>query len=254
MTALPRIIAHRGASAVAPENTLTAFEAAAAMGAEAVEFDVSLLGDGSAVIHHDGALGRTSDGAGALVTLDRTALAGLDAGAWFDPGFAGTRIPLLKEALDRVSELGLAANLEIKLHGQDPRPLVRAVAQALTARPGLAARTVVSSFDHSALTALREHVPGQALAALWAQPPENWRQLLADMGASALHMDWRALSHALLDEASEAAIPVRVYTCNDPVALAPFRRPGLDAVITDDPRLFLRDPDWADWVPHPGVR
>lgn len=244
---LPRIFAHRGASAVAPENTLPAFEAAAAIGARAVEFDVSLLGDGTAVIHHDGNFARCTNREGALAEASHADLATLDAGAWFADAFRGAVVPELGAALDCLATLGLAANLEIKLHGADPARFADTVAEALAARPTLAARTVVSSFDHAALEALARVSPDQPLAALWSLPPSDWRARMMDMGAGALHTNWRKLTPATLEEAAETQIPVRVYTCNDPAELAPFR-PLLSAVITDDPRLFFGDPDWAEWA------
>lgn len=245
---LPRILAHRGASAVAPENTLAAFEAAAAMGARGVEFDVSLLGDGAPVIHHDGSFGRCTDGAGSLATATAERVATLDAGAWFDARFRGTRVPDLAGALDRLAELGLAANLEIKQHSADADEIAEVVAEALATCPRMATTTVVSSFDHATLAALRRCAPDIPRAALWEKPPADWRAALEALGAGALHMNWRHLTPAILDEAAAAGIPVRVYTCNDPAALTPFRREGLAGVITDDPRLFLQDPDWAAWA------
>lgn len=244
---LPRIIAHRGASALAPENTLPAFEAAAETGAGAVEFDVSMLGDGTAAIHHDGAFGRCTDGSGPLSAAGRAALDRLDAGRWFAARFAGTRVPSLGAGLDRIAALGLAANLEIKQHDADARAIAGAVAEALAARPALAARTVVSSFDHATLAALGRLAPELRLAALWEVPPADWRARMAAVGATALHTDRRALTPSLLDEAAEAGIPVRAYTCNDPAEMVAHRRPGLAGIITDDPRLFLGDPAWAAW-------
>ena len=114
MSRLPRVIAHRGLSARAPENTLAAFRAAAGAGVPWVECDVQLTADGHAVLLHDETLDRTTDGTGRLADTPLAGLRGLDAGGWFDAAFAGESIPALSEALDLLAALGLGVNLEIK--------------------------------------------------------------------------------------------------------------------------------------------
>ncbi len=96
------VIAHRGYSARAPENTLAAVEAALRAGADAVEWDVHVAACGTPVLFHDVALGRTSNGVGPVRRRTLAQLQALDAGSWFSPEFAGERIPSLEQALDRV--------------------------------------------------------------------------------------------------------------------------------------------------------
>ncbi|KAF8060491.1 yhdW [Scenedesmus sp. PABB004] len=95
------LIAHRGDSEHYPENTLRSFDAALEKGFPHFETDTQLSADGVAVIHHDEALGRTDDGAGLLAARSAAELQALDAGAWFGPQFAGTRIPTLAQVLER---------------------------------------------------------------------------------------------------------------------------------------------------------
>src|SRR5690606_31076253 len=97
--------AHRGASSVAPENTIAACRAAAAQGARWVELDVALLADDTLVVIHDDSVGRTTSGEGALGALTRTDIEKLDAGAWFDPRFAGEKLPTFAEAIAALGEL-----------------------------------------------------------------------------------------------------------------------------------------------------
>lgn len=243
-----RIIAHRGASRVAPENTAAAFRAAAAQGATWAEFDVSLLGDRTPVIHHDGVFGRTATGTGRLLDADRGALADADAGGWFGAGFAGEPLPELGATLDLLDSLSFSANLEIKTHADEASDLADAVAATLKARPWTRERIVVSSFDHHALRLFRDRMPDQPLAVLWPDPPADWVKPVASLDAEAVHCDWRYLDHRVLDEAMERDIAVRVYTINDIRPLAPFRGHGLTGVITDHPPLFLEDPDWRAWA------
>ena len=113
----PFLIAHRGASALAPENTLAALSRAAEDGADVVELDVHLASDGSVVVLHDGCLRRTTSGWG---WVDRKTLADLktlDAGRWFDPLFAGEPIPTLAETLDWARKQRPPMRLVIEFNG-----------------------------------------------------------------------------------------------------------------------------------------
>lgn len=102
MTLSNEIIAHRGYSAVAPENTLVAIEKALEAGADAVEWDVHVASCGTPVLIHDPSLGRTTNGFGPVRRRSLAQLRSLDAGSWFNPAFAGERIPSLQEALELV--------------------------------------------------------------------------------------------------------------------------------------------------------
>jgi len=243
-----RIVAHRGASRVAPENTLAAFAAAARQGVDWVEFDICLLGDGTAVVHHDATLERTTDAVGPLGALGRADLAGIDAGSWFAAGFAGEKLPTLDAALDFLGRAGLAGNLEMKPHGAPPGPLAAAVAAALAARPWMRDRILVSSFSAAALAELRAAAPGLALALLVETAPADWPAQVEALGAAALHVGLAGLEPALLAAAHARGVDLRVYTVNDPGRLAGLRVPGLTGVITDDPPAFLGDPGWAAWA------
>lgn len=110
----PEIIAHRGYSAKAPENTLAAVEAALRAGADAVEWDVHVAACGTPVLFHDVALGRTTNGVGPVRRRTHAQLEALDAGSWFSPDFAGERIPSLAEALDRVKGRAGRVYTEVK--------------------------------------------------------------------------------------------------------------------------------------------
>ena len=102
----PLIFAHRGACKVAPENTLPAFEAAVRLGADGVELDVQYSSDGGLVVFHNPTLDATTNGTGHVTAHTLDELRSLDAGSWFGPEFAGTRIPTLDEALDLLARQG----------------------------------------------------------------------------------------------------------------------------------------------------
>ena len=98
----PLVVAHRGSSGTAPENTMAAFRLAVAAGADMIEFDVRMTRDFELVVHHDRSLGRTSDGSGRIWDLTLGDLRGSDAGSWFAKKFAGERIPTLRQVLEEI--------------------------------------------------------------------------------------------------------------------------------------------------------
>ncbi|WP_297109413.1 glycerophosphodiester phosphodiesterase family protein [uncultured Devosia sp.] len=232
--------AHRGASAIAPENTIAAFRAAAEAGAKWVELDVALSADGTLVVIHDDSVDRTSSGTGSLGDLTAAEIGALDAGNWFDPYFAGERIPTLAETITALGELGLSANVEIKQHKHHKSldQLVRAV-QADIARRAPQTQIMISSFDPEALKAMHALEPELEMAMLWGRPPEDWAEQLAAIPATTIHMHFKALSIGLLEETTKRGIKVRAWTCNDPIQLVSFWGAGLAGVITDNPKVFL---------------
>lgn len=235
-----RILAHRGASHVAPENTLGAIRVAAGQGVWWVEFDVSLLGDGTPVLHHDATLDRTTNRTGALTDLGADDLAAVDCGG-------GEPLARLDQALDLADDLGLFANLEMKPHAEPTGRMADIVAAALAARPRAAGRVIVSSFFPGELDRLRERLPAIPLAALFHQPPDHWPEIVDRLAAAAVHVNFRYLTSGLITAARLRGVDVRSFTVNDPVAAAPFRDCGLTGVITDHPPFFLDDPDWRAW-------
>lgn len=232
--------AHRGASAIAPENTLAAFRLAAEQGAKWVELDVALSADGTLVVIHDDSVDRTSSGKGPLGNLSLAQIAALDAGSWFDQRFAGERIPTLAEVISALGELGLSANVEIKQHKHHKSldQLVHAV-QADISQRSAQTEIMISSFDPEALRAMHGLEPDLEMAMLWGRPPEDWAGQLAAIPATTIHMHYKALSIGMLEETARRGIKVRAWTCNDPVQLISFWGAGLTGVITDNPALFL---------------
>src|SRR4029453_18395946 len=147
------VIAHRGASGTCPENTLPAFRRAVALGVPMVELDVQLTRDGHPVVIHDSTLERTTSGYGAVRRRTLAEIAALDAGRWFAPAFAGTRVPTLGDVL---ATIPIRINVELKAIGGDglEHRALQAVEEA-----GALGRVVFSSFDPSTLERLRA-LPG----------------------------------------------------------------------------------------------
>lgn len=214
---IPRIIGHRGACGDAPENTLASFREAAAQGAEWVEFDVKLTADGHLVLFHDQTLNRTTDGRGPVAGRTLAELKVLDAGAWFAPRFAGECVVTLEEAVSLLAELGLGANVEIKAcKGREAETGGAAAAWLRDRWPAHLLPPLISSFSARSLQAAREAAPDLARALLVRRVPDNWRERMATVGATALHCSQRRLTRARARQVVEAGTPLRCFTVNDP--------------------------------------
>ncbi|MEL6765871.1 MAG: glycerophosphodiester phosphodiesterase family protein [Pseudomonadota bacterium] len=240
----PRVVAHRGASGTAPENTLAAFRAAAALGARWLEFDVTLLGDGTPVIHHDATLDRTTNKTGPLSALKVSDLAEIDAGARFDARFAGEPLPTLEETLELLCAEQLHANIELKPHGA-PGNTARAVVGLLGSRPRAPAHVTISSFDHDALAVVRSLTPTLPIALLYEKLSHGWQEKAASLGAEAVHLAAANTQGAAVEAAHAAGLSLRCYTVNDPAEAARLAACKVDAIFTDYPERFLDDPYWG---------
>jgi glycerophosphoryl diester phosphodiesterase len=237
------LVAHRGASAEAPENTLPAFQRAADLGVDAFEFDVRLTADGEVVVHHDPALDRTTDLAGPLASLTLAELRTADAGYHFsaDGGashpFRGRRvtIPTLDEVLVGFPAMPLLIELK-EVEGQE-----RVRERIL--HHGAAGRCLVASEYHDALECFRD---GRFLVG--ASRKDILRLLVGSAtGTRPRRVAYHALSvpdrHHLLPVATRRFIadahllgcPVHVWTVDDPAEAAELRARGANGILTNDP-------------------
>ena len=232
----PLIMAHRGARDVAPENTLAAFRAAMAVGADGIEFDVSRCATGEIVVIHDDTVDRTTDGAGTVAALPLSALRELDAGAWFDAAFGGERIPLLEEVLDLA---GGRLRLNIEIKGMRWRgDGIEAEIAAMVRQRGLGGDVIVSSFNPAALWRMRCAAPALQRALLYApgQPlhlARAWARRA--VGADALHPHQSLVNEASLRRAHQGGWRVNVWTVNEDADLARMMALRVDGIITDHP-------------------
>ncbi|WP_299231021.1 glycerophosphodiester phosphodiesterase family protein [uncultured Halomonas sp.] len=238
---LPRLIAHRGLSSRAPENTLVAVRAAHNAGCSWVELDVQLLGDGTPVIWHDAGIRRCSDARGRLADLDLPAARRLDVGGWFSDAFRGERIATLDEMLTLIDELGMGLNLELKVNrGRNAEALVKASLPAtLEALPP--ERLIVSSFNDQALSQARRLAPASrlALGVLFEGVGRGWQKRCAGLEAYSIHADWRRLSRRAAEAIKGDGYALLCYTPNDPTAFTHQWQWGVDAAISDVPDRFI---------------
>lgn len=229
--ARPHIIAHRGASAAAPENTLAAFRRALAISVDAVELDVHLSSDGEPVVIHDPSLGRTTEGSGLVKDLTVAALRRLDAGRWFGEQFAGERIPTLAEALEILRTMRVI--IEIK-NGPIYYPHIAGCVATVIRAAGHRSITV-SSFDHHALLQIRAASPEIETAALFSARPVDAVRLARDAQAQCLHPHWAFATPDLIDAAHAAGLRVEVWTVDDPADMAEMARRKVDGIMTNAP-------------------
>jgi glycerophosphoryl diester phosphodiesterase len=230
------VIAHRGASGTAPENTLPAFRRAEELGADMIELDVQLTRDGHPVVIHDRTLDRTTSGRGAVRRRTLAEIGLLDAGFWFGRRFADTRVPTLGEVLEAV---GIPINVELKAAGDDG--LERRVLDTVT-RAGALDRVVFSSFDGASLGRLRALSGDADLAVLWPGRAIARAVALADrVGARSLHLRTSRVVASAITAGHAAGFAVRVWTVNAPAEFARLTDAGADGVFTDYPERFLQN-------------
>lgn len=231
---LPKLIGHRGASASAPENTLAALRKAQEGGAGWVEFDVKLTADGIPILMHDDKLNRTTNGKGKVAKTTFEDLQKLDAGAWFDPVFAGERVPSLHAALEQCAELGLGVNIELKpCPGRAEATAKAALAAIDEVWPATMPAPLFSSFDPSSLAAVQAQRPEAHRGFLCTRPPRTWLAQMNELGCRTLHVSHHWIRQKHIDAARQRDIPLLAYTVNDAVKAAKLIQAGVTAVFTD---------------------
>lgn len=233
-----KVMGHRGAALLAPENTLSSIRAAAAAGATWVEIDVYLIAEGGLVIFHDDTLERCTNGEGVTRDAQLNYVIGLDAGAKFSADFAGEKVPTLLEALECIQSLGLGLNLEIKHDGVDVETIVPAVMEMLKTHWADNNKLMISSFNHAALQMSYGINSDRHLAQLYEDIPDNWQEELESIQAYSLNCDYSRLTETQAKAVKAAGYKLLCYTANDPQAVESHWAWGMDAVITDDPSKF----------------
>ena len=229
-------IAHRGASAQAPENTIAAFEKAVELGADAIELDLHVSRDGELVIIHDDTLDRTTDGQGPVHTRSLQELKRLDAGRWFGESFAGQRIPTLAEVLDRFAgKVPLA--IEIKAGSAFFRGIEERVVSVLREHQVIS-QVAVASFDHYALLTLKELEPCLRTAALLVGRPVSISALAGPSKADAMAIEFSLVTKIEVDACRAAGLQLVVWVVNEPAQMRYFIDLGVDGIITDRPDLL----------------
>jgi glycerophosphoryl diester phosphodiesterase len=240
----PEIIAHRGYSARAPENTLAALQLALERGAPALEFDIRATRDGVPVVFHDETLERTTNGTGRVVDTVFRELNQLDAGSWFSSDFENERVPALAEVLQATWNKVNRLYIELKPGGLTPRQ-VREVVEQLTLQ-GFVQHCVVMSFDWALLEAVRGLSPDITMAFL-ADDESTFRRAVTHAvadGNALVDCNYRILlaNPELANLAERSGIELAVYTVNDTATAAALLRQGVRRITTNEVERLLK---WA---------
>ena len=228
------IIGHRGYAARAPENTLVSIEAALKAGARAVEFDVRVACCGTPVVIHDETLDRTTDGEGPIRRQTIEELRTLDAGAWFDPGFAGERIPTLTEALDHVA--GRAHHIYPEVKGIRETSDVDRMVGFVQDRK-MSNRTTFISIDWSILERVRARDAAIRIGfiVVTADLFDEALSLAAADPAAILDLNHEIALHdpSVVQRAKDEGVGVVTWTVNEPDEASRLRQVGVTGFTTD---------------------
>jgi glycerophosphoryl diester phosphodiesterase len=234
------VIAHRGASGHAPENTLAAFKRAVMLGASFIETDLQLSRDARFVAIHDDTVNRTTNGQGKVHELTLADLRRLDAGTWFGSKFAGERIPTLEEILEFSKRHDTVFYLELKPTGSwgGEHALIGALRQT-----GEIARTIVISFDAGILEALRRIEPTLMTGLLFEGQLDQPLERAVEIGARQLAVRGDLVTPALLAQAHKKDLQVVCWTVNQPAHMRMLIEAGVDGIMSDYPdRLVAARP------------
>lgn len=248
----PLIVAHRGASALAPENTLAAFARAIADSAEGIEFDVRLSKNG-VVVFHDATLNRVGLKKGTVSALSTEELAQTDVGSWFNNSypqlsnnmFASERVPTLKETLDFLRDFKGLIYVELKCREAEIETLSKAVCEIIEDSP-LLPQIIVKSFQLEAIPTVKKLCPKVKTAALFAprimtilRKEKRLINIAAELGADMVSVHFSLATRKLMKKAEKKNLPVTIWTADNPRWMKRAIDLELFAVITNNPAQLL---------------
>lgn len=259
MRLMPLILGHRGASAVAPENTLAAFSQAISDGAEGIEFDVRLSRDGVPMVIHDASLRRTASIETLVCDLTSEQLQKVDVGSWFtrdtstgrtlppEPSYSSERLPTLAQVLQLFSANVGLLYIEMKSDIKERAELAAAVVKRIH-ESDIAHRVVVESFDLPAITEIKRIDSGIRTAALFepklSRPISTIRRLkMLDLaqrtGADEIALHYTLASPRVVEKARKYGFDTVVWTVDEPQWIDRARSLGIKALISNDPAMMV---------------
>lgn len=239
----PLIIAHRGASAYAPENTMIAFMKALEMNADGIELDVQMTKDKALVVCHDEKVDRTTNGKGFIKDFTLKEIKDLDAGSWFGEEFRGQRIPELNEVLELIKDRDILLNIELKnapiLYEGIEKKTIDMILEY-----GMEDRVIISSFNHYSLVEIKKINPRIKTGALYnAGLVEPWIYAKR-INADALHpLFYNLLIPDLIKGCFENGIMLNPFTVDDERYITALVNLKINGIITNypDKAVKIRD-------------
>ncbi len=240
----PLSVAHRGHSIEFPENTLPAYRKAIELGVEMIECDVNITRDGQLVMIHDATLDRTTNGTGRVSSLTFDEIQRLDAGAKFNPEFAGVRVPSTEETLLLYKEAGIASCFEVKGADAEESKQIAGALLELIRKHNMLGAAFMSAYNHVALSLAQSNCPELLIAPerlpddAPPDPEEAVRQAMS-FPAPVLQHQYTVLSPAVIQALHEKDVAVWSWSTTDEQSLVFSVEIGADAVMGDDVRLML---------------
>ncbi|UYO95303.1 glycerophosphodiester phosphodiesterase [Pollutimonas sp. M17] len=240
----PQFIAHRGAGRYAPENTLAAMRLGAQHGFLMMEYDVKLSRDGVAILLHDDAVDRTSNGLGNAADKTLAELAQIDFGAWHSRDYAGEPIPTLYSIAAYTRANGIRSNIEIKPHTGLEAETGRQVARlARRLWAGADLPPLLSSFSETALEAALNEAPELPRALLIEEEvPADWRDRAQRLQCVGLNLNHKHTTRAIVQAVRQAGYTLAIWTVNDAARARELLDWGCDAIVTDEIKTI--SPAW----------
>jgi len=228
-------IAHRGFSAIAPENTIAAFEKGIEAGANMLEMDVMMTGDGQVIVFHDYRLGRTTNGSGLVKRSTFNHIKMLDAGIWFGRRYKEERVPLLGEVFE-MAEGRVRLNIEMKPRRHNGVQALVDKCEKIVERYRMSDDVIFSSFNLETLRYLHYKAPTLKFAPLYRHNLNPTpRSFPLQYGAQAVVLNHMFLNRVTVRQFHNLGIKVFVYTVNALSRIEKMIRMGVDGVISDDP-------------------
>ena len=228
----PWIIAHRGASGHAPENTLAAFERAVALGAGFIETDLHLTRDARFVAIHDPTLERTTNGKGNVRDSSLAEIRKLDAGLWFDREFMGQKVPTLEEIVEFAAKHDVIFYLELKYEAAwgMHHSLVGALQKS-----GGAARSIIISFSEPTLTALRQVDPAAMMGLIFDEANQDHTKAGIELGVRQLCPQYSLVTNEMVEQAHALDLQVATWTVDDAATMRAMIAAKVDGIMTNFP-------------------
>ncbi len=241
---MTKVISHRGANRLAPQNTIPAFQKSVELGVDGFENDVHLTKDGRLVVCHNYEIDETSNGKGFIHDYTFEELRKFDFGSYFSEEFAGTKIPALEEFLDLCKDMSVI-NIEIKSPLKPNTDIARKTIK-MVKDFNLFDRLIVSSFDEQILLDCKEVDPATRTGMLYSPDEDICETICDDMIAfakkyklDAFHPFAMFVTEDYIEECHDNGLIVNPWTVNQPHALERLRDWGCDGAITDEPALAI---------------
>ncbi|MGL3149476.1 glycerophosphodiester phosphodiesterase [Microbacterium sp. A82] len=224
------VIAHRGDSAVAPENTMPAFASTTDAGAKYIEIDIRMSKDGVPVVIHDSTVDRTTNGTGMVSEMTIEELRALDAGSWFDDSFTGTKIPTLDEVASHIADSSTDVMIEYK--GTWSQSAIQTTVEMLDAA-GLDGRVITQSFSKKTVANISELAPRLPVGWLTEKLDPSTIATAQKIGADAVNPSRASAQGVAL--AHQAKLGVFVWTHDSDPDWESLTAMGVDGIITNHP-------------------